>query len=409
MSAGDRYLVVSADGHAGLPPEQYRDYLDSQYHEIFDQALSIQLNMSARMEGHFQIADINAEWRKGREQSLSGAWDHDERIRVMDADGIAAEVLFPDGITERNAPPFGAGFTMPTEGMVPDLQWAGCRAHNRWMAEFTSMAPERRIGLACVPALWDVDEAVKEVRWARENGLGGIILPFLWGSLPPYHHRRYDPLWAVCQDLEMPVHFHSGPAPMEEYFGKLSLDAPDESDDRPGAVGVYISEVCWWCARPVTFMLWGGAFERYPRLKAVITEGTTVWAPEYLRLLDQRYDVTHYAQKLGDYRSHLSMKPSEYFHRNVRLGASCMPRLEAEQRHETGLDCIMWGSDFPHPEGSWPFTRDQMLATFTELPDDEIATMLGGNAAKCYGLDVDALAPIVDRIGPEKSVFRPAA
>ncbi len=400
----DRYLVISADCHAGLPPEKYRDYLDPQYREAFDLALPIQIQLTQEAERRFLIDDINAEWRSGRERDLSGAWDHEARTRVLDGDGIAGEIIFPDGITEMNSPPFGAALSLPTEGVVPKLQWAGARAHNRWLAELVAMAPERHVGIALVPALWDVEEGVKEVRWARENGLRGILLPCAWGKLAPYHHPKYDPLWAACQDLDVVIHFHSGPAPMEDYFG--SQPAPEDAVDLPGAVGIYISEVCWWNARPLTFLLWGGVFERHPRLKVVITEGTSIWVPEYLRLLDQRYSETHYAQKLGDYRSHLSMKPSDYFARNVGLGASCMPRREAKLRHEIGLGCIMWGSDFPHPEGSWPHTREQMLETFTGLPEDEIAAMLGGNAARRYGFDVEKLAPLVARIGPEKSAFR---
>src|SRR5262249_2294970 len=146
--------------------------------------------------------------------------------------------------------------------------------------------------------------------------------------------------------------------------------------------------------------------ERFPRLKIAITEGTTVWVPEYLALLDFRFAESHYAQKLGDYRSHLSMKPSDYFARNVRLGASCMPRREALLRHKIGVGQIMWGTDYPHPEGSWPLTREQMLDTFTGLPEHEIAAMLGGNAAEFYGFDTEKLAPIVSRIGPPKAAFQ---
>ncbi|MGH7287824.1 MAG: amidohydrolase family protein, partial [Myxococcota bacterium] len=127
--------------------------------------------------------------------------------------------------------------------------------------------------------------------------------------------------------------------------------------------------------------------------------------PEYLRLLDQRYDETHYSQKLGDYRSHLSLRPSEYFARNVALGASCMPRREAELRHETGVANIMWGSDYPHPEGSWPHTHEQRIETFHGLPEAEIEAMLGGNAVRFYGFDAEKLAPLVAKIGPEKKAF----
>jgi predicted TIM-barrel fold metal-dependent hydrolase len=303
-------------------------------------------------------------------------------------------VIFPDGITEQNMPPFGAGLSLPTEEVVPELQWAGARAHNRWLAEFCQMAPERRAGVALVPALWDVDESVREIRWARENGLRGILIPSRWGKLDAYHHRRYDPVWAACQDLDMVINLHSGAAPMEDY------------GEGQGMMGIYISEVAWWCARPLTFLIWGGVFERFPKLKVTITEGTSVWVPEFVQLLDFRYADTPYSSKLGDYTSHLSMKPSEYFTRNVLIGASCMPRREAELRYEIGVENIAWGSDYPHPEGSWPHTADQMKETFMDLPEVEIAQMVGKNAVDFFGFDSEKLAPIVARIGPEKSGFR---
>lgn len=400
----ERLLVISSDCHAGLPPEQYRDYVDPQYRETFDLALPIQNQMMDDAAKKFLIADINAAWRKGRERELAGAWDHRQRLAVLDGDGIAAEVIFPDGITEKNTPPFGAGLSLPTENIVADLQWAGARAHNRWLAEFCQMAPERRVGVAVVPALWDVEEAVKEVAWARRNGLGGILLPCMWGRFAPYHHPKYDPLWSACQEQDVVVHFHSGAAPTEDYFGPDSPDA--EAPSLPGAMGIYISEVVWWSARPLTFLLWGGVFERFPKLKVAVTESTAVWVPEYLKLLDQRYSETHYSQKLGDYRSHLSMAPSEYFARNVMVGASCMPRREAELRHAIGIGNIMWGSDYPHPEGSWPYTKQQLGETFHDLPRDEIAAMLGGNAARFYGIDTERLAPLVQRIGPDPRSFQ---
>ena len=400
----DRYLVISADGHAGPRAADYREYVLPKYRDAFDLALPIQIQMTETMAKQFLVHDINADWRQGHETALTGAWDHTERNKVVDHDGVTAEVLFPDGVTEMNAPPFGGGFSMPVENVVPELQWEGCRAHNRWLREFVEMEPDRRIGLACVPVLWDIDDAVKEIHWARDHGLRGVILPTSFGSLAPYHHPRYDPVWATCQDLDMPIHFHSGGAPVTDYFGPIPPN--EDSVALPGAMGIYVSEVCWWVARPLTFMIWGGAFERFPKLKVAITEGTTVWVPEYLHLLDHRFDTTHYAQKLGDYHSHLKSKPSEYFARNVKLGASCMPRREAEMRFETGVEQIMWGTDYPHPEGSWPFTRKQMIETFQDLPEDEIEAMLGGNAAGFYGLDIDRLNTIANRVGPERSEFR---
>jgi predicted TIM-barrel fold metal-dependent hydrolase len=125
-----------------------------------------------------------------------------------------------------------------------------------------------------------------------------------------------------------------------------------------------------------------------------------------MALMDQRYSETHFAAKLGDYRSHLSMKPSDYFRRNVFLGASCMPRREVEMRGAIGIGNIMWGSDYPHPEGTWPYTRPHMLENFRGIPESDLTAMLGGNAARVYGFDEEKLAPLVARIGPEKSAFR---
>jgi len=391
----NRIVVVSSDCHAGLPPERYRDYVSPRYRETFDVALPLQLDEVRAMSKKFLVADINEDWRKGREDALSGAWDHHQRVRVLDDDGIAAEVIFPDGITEMNMPPFGAGLSLPTdERIVPELQWEGARAHNRWLAEFCAMEPERRVGVAITPICWDIDEAVKEIHWAREHGLRGILIPTMWGKQPAYHHPRYEPIWSACEDLGMVIHLHSGAAPLEDY------------GDHLGMMGIYITEVVWWSVRPLAFLLWGGVFERHPKLKLAITESTTVWVPELLALMDQRYSETHYAAKLGDYRSHLKSKPSEYFHRQVFLGASCMPRREAELRAEIGVANIMWGSDYPHPEGTWPSTRQQMIDTFHGLPEDDLRAMLGLNAARVYGLDLKALERTAACIGPEISDYR---
>ena len=83
-----------------------------------------------------------------------------------------------------------------------------------------------------------------------------------------------------------------------------------------------------------------------------------------------------------------------------------MSRIEAERRHEIGLGNIMWGTDYPHPEGTWPITQKMMVETFHGLPEDEIEIMLGRNAVEWYGLDAEKLNAIARRIGPERRLFR---
>lgn len=389
----DRHLIISTDGHAGLPMEGYRDYLESQYLDQFDEALKLQRESTAKAEENFLISEFNRNWRQGIEEDLTGAWDSDVRNRVLDGDGICAEVLFPDGITEMNAPPFGADLELRPDTVDPELQWAGARAHNRWMAEFCAASPLRRIGLAIIPLLWDVDQALAEVKLAHEKGLKGILIPALMGDQPGYNDTRYHPVWAFCEETGMVVHTHSGPAAKYDFAA-------------PGAMGVFLTEFAWWAARPIWYMIFGGVFEKFPRLKFCITEVSEFWVPSMLEMMDVRASVRHTSGKLGDYRSHLKMKPSEYFRRNCYVSASAhFDEGSTAVRHEIGINNIMWGSDYPHPEGSWPKTREKLIETLGPLPDDEVELILSTNAIRCYDLDEAALNALAQKIGPYKNEF----
>ena len=389
----DRYLIVSTDGHAGLLPEKYRPYVDPQYRDLFDAHVGEEARRRAEREKDFLIKDFNDKWRSGNESKLAAAWDSDLRNEVINDDGVAAEVLFPDGITERNAPPFGAGLGLKPWGVEPELQWAGARAHNRWMAEFCQMEPRRRIGLAIVPVLYDVDQAVREVEWAHENGLQGILIPALMGDYDHYNHPKYHPVWRACEERGIVVHNHSGPS-------------PDFDFSLPGAMGVFLVEFAWWAARPLWHLIFGGVFEEFPKLKYCLTEVSEFWVPSMLEMMDVRASVKHTSGKLGDFRSNLSMKPSEYVNRNCWLSASALfDEGSTAVRHEIGMDNIMWGTDFPHPEGSWPHTREKMVKYMTGIPEGELEKLLGTNAVSCYDLDEAALNEIAGRVGPEKSLF----
>ncbi|TMQ69237.1 MAG: hypothetical protein E6K81_15380 [Candidatus Eisenbacteria bacterium] len=170
-------------------------------------------------------------------------------------------------------------------------------------------------------------------------------------------------------------------------------------------MGIYCCEAVGAVARPLTFLIWGGVFERFPELRVVVTEGTASWVAYYKEHWDERYRDWHVTTKLGDYKSHLSMKPSEYFDRNVRMG-TFLARKEIERRHEIGLGCIMWGSDYPHPEGAWPQTREMLRDAFRGVPEGEVAAMLGGTAVDFYRFDREKLAPIAARIGPKQEWFQ---
>jgi predicted TIM-barrel fold metal-dependent hydrolase len=394
----DRYLVISSDGHAGPPPEDYRKYVEAKYHSAFDDHLAADIKAREESEKFFLISDFNTKWRAENWDGLVGAWDSDARNKVVDADGVTAEVLFPDGITQRNSPPFGADLGMRPEGADPELQWVGARAHNRWLAEFCAIEPHRRIGVALIPAFWDVEENIKEIRWARENGLKSILLPVLVEGMDSYNHPKYYPMWELIQDLGMVVNFHSGPA---ANYDKTT----------PGWVGVYCCEYPFYMTRPLFAMIFGGVFDRFPRLKVAFTEvGGDFWWPSVTQLMDFRAAVKKGSAKMGDHTAKLQLKPSEYMARNVWIGSSAqMEDCNYDDYYKIGVDRVMWGTDYPHPEGTWPNTPHQMAVSLGGLPESDLRAVLGLNAVKAFDLDLEAVNKIAAKIGPTKSMFEQKA
>lgn len=380
------YLIISADCHAELPTERYREYLDPEFREEFEAYLKEKEEQSRL--GDFMDPEFAEQWFAENGEGITGGWDVARRDKELDHDGVAGEVIFPDAdaVTGVAGAPFGAGLGQ-TGDLDPGRALAGARAHNRWIAEFCSHSPERRAGVAVVPILQDIDQAVKEITRAAESGLrGGVLIPATWGNYPPYHDRRYDPVWAACQDLEMPVHTHSGPAPREDYGRHL---------------GIYVTEVRWWGVRPLWFALWSGVFERYPRLRWGATECGAFWANDLLWLMDTRYLREHSAKKMSHLlEGDLTMPPSAYFDRNCFIGATTMERRELARRYEIGVSNLLWGNDYPHPEGTWPNTLEWLKKSFHDIPVDETRQMLGLAAAEVYGFDVNALEPLAERIGP---------
>ena len=166
-------------------------------------------------------------------------------------------------------------------------------------------------------------------------------------------------------------------------------------------LGLYASETVWWTSRPLWFLLWSGVFERFPGLKMAVTEAGSYWVPDLLWRSDSLILKDQGSRKLDDsVRGLLTMLPSEYFDRNIKIGSSNTRRRELARRFEIGVGNIMWGNDFPHPEGTWPYTKRILGEAFHDIPVDETAQILGLNAAEFYGFDVDALQPIADEIGP---------
>ena len=208
----------------------------------------------------------------------------------------------------------------------------------------------------------------------------------MWHDHVPYNHPDYDPVWSACQAAGFPVHTHSGEAPQDEYNGNI---------------GIYLAEVVWWAARPAWHLLFSGAFERFPGLKFVVTEAAAYWAADMMWKWDQYMGGGHTTKKMAALlKGKISKLPSDYFGENIFIGASTMSKEEIRRRHVLGCDVVMWGTDYPHPEGTWPHTQERLRADFGGIPVEDARKLLGETAARCYGFDLEALRPIAEHIGP---------
>jgi predicted TIM-barrel fold metal-dependent hydrolase len=135
-------------------------------------------------------------------------------------------------------------------------------------------------------------------------------------------------------------------------------------------------------------------------LKFVVTEAAAYWIADAKWKWDQYMGGGHTTKKMAALlQGKISKLPSEYFGTNIFAGASTMSKEELRRRHVLGLDAVMWGTDYPHPEGSWPNTAAKLKKDFFDIPVEETAKIIGGVAADVYGFDLTALQPIADRIG----------
>jgi predicted TIM-barrel fold metal-dependent hydrolase len=379
----DRYVIVSSDAHGGAAMADYKPYLDARWHDEFDAWL----------------AGVTMPWVDVRDTSN---WDSDLRLARMDADGVSAEIVFPNTL-----PPFFdilAHLTgVPSDQATLDRKWAGLQAHNRWLVEFCAAAPVRRRGIVqLLPN--DIDAAIAELRWAAATGVvAGVMLPAVPPNhvVAPYFHERYDPLWAAAVETGMPVHQHQG------------TGSPDVDPTSPVARTIFFTELDHWTRRTMHHLIVGGVFERHPGLQVVWTEMWGLrWAVEELahmtyrlRNVQSRFAgdplALNYATTFGSpVTDGLSLTPLEYFQRNCRIGASMLPRHDVRYVGVLGVDRIMWGTDSPHPEGSAPYTIEALRNTVHDVPVADLRAMLGETAARLYGFDLEALAPIAARIGP---------
>ncbi len=298
-----------------------------------------------------------------------GASQLEPRLAVMDQLGIHAQIVYPNVV--------GFGGQRFAEVADPALKILCATIYNDAMAEFQDGSGERIFPMALIP-WWDLEAAVAEVARAHAMGLRGVNTnsdPQNEG-LPDLADRHWDPLWEVCADLEMPVNFHIGSsATGMSWFG--SSPWPSLDNERKLALGSLMVMISNF--RTLGNLLVSGVLERHPTLQVVSVESGLGWIPFLLEGLD--YEVGECAPHIGE---HLSMKPSEYFRRQVYAcywfeRDSMKGALDA-----LGPDNIMFETDFPHPTCLYPDPLTRAAEPLADVPHEVRRKLLSANAARVY-------------------------
>ncbi len=374
--SNDPYLLITADTHAGGSHEQYREYLEPKYREIFDDWRGGYKNPSQAHYGSKKMRN----------------WDYDIRTNDQNSQGIVGEVVFPNTV-----PPFFRKSIVTAQPPKPDeyeLVLAGIRAHNRWLKDFCDEDPNRRAGIGLILPN-DLDEAIKDIEFIAEAGLrGGVLLPLIppdctW--LKPLYDPAWDKVFAAIQDHDLVMNQHSGQG------------SPDYGSSMVGEA-LWVTEVTWYCQAGWRHLIMSGVFEKFPKLKYILTESGCAWVPAALAQMDRIHMGMARGAigelNYGDQEWVLKEAPSAYASRNCYYGASFPSKADLDGIDQVGVDRVLWGNDYPHYEGTFPYNLESLRLTFNDLSEDVRRKILGLNAADLYKFDVDKLMPLVREFGP---------
>jgi len=317
-------------------------------------------NAGARFEAPETISS------QGRFEDVhQGGYAPEQHLQDMQIDGVAGEVLYPS-----------QGLFYFKVADTP-LMSAIFRAYNDWLAEFCSTAPARLKGIAMIN-LDDVQDGIKELERTAKMGFAGAMITEYPLEDRRYDQPEYEPFWAAAQALDMPLSLHTATRRQGKIRGAGERTLRDASS-RATKVFYPATSMC--------DLIFSGVFERYPNLKLAIVEFELAWVPHLLSTMDYTYRERH---EEALYRFKDGMRPSDFFHRNVFLSFQ-EDDIGIRLRDVIGVDNMMWGSDYPHSESTFPQSQKILEQILAGVPKEEQAKIVGGNTARLYHFDMARL------------------
>ena len=363
--------IISADSHITEPPDCYKGHIASRYRDTAPYITEMQglgdvfvihgipapIPLGLVAAAGLDPKDIKAEGVSFASLHRSG-WDPKARAADQERDGIAAEILYP------------------TVGMMlcnhPDVAYkqACMEAYNRWLAEYCAGAPGRVFGLGQT-AVASVAGAIEDLQRMKKAGFVGVMMPGEPGTPFDYDDPQFDPLWEAAVDLGMPLSFHI-----------LTSRSSGLNAARGPKINAFL-QIIRSCQDVMGLFIFSGVFDRHPRLKLVCAEADAGWVPHYMYRMDHAYEYHRYWMKAPP----LERKPSEYFRENIAMTFQD-DYVAFQCKDLVNIRRLMWASDFPHSDSTWPRSRAVLREQTAHLTGEERDWICHDNVAEWYGLDV---------------------
>ncbi len=374
-------LILSSDSHVFEPPDLWMNRIDRALRHRAPRMVRVDGADRLVVEDEQVVSGIglisNAGARFEAPETISGdgrfedvhrgGYDPGQHLADMRLDGVAGEVLYPSQ---------GLFYFKVADSA---LMSAIFRAYNDWLAEFCQADPARLKGIAMIN-VDHVGDAIRELERTARMGFAGAMIT----EYPPeerrYDQPEYEPFWAAAQVLDMPLSLHTA----TRRVGKIRGAGPKTLRDASSRATKAFSPATSMCD-----LIFSGVFERYPKLQLAIVEFELSWAPHLLSTMDYTYRERH---EEALYRFKGDRRPSDVFHDNVCLSFQ-EDAIGIRLRDVIGVDNMMWGSDYPHSESTFPRSRQILDEILAGVPDDEQAKITGLNAARLYKFDVARLTP----------------
>jgi predicted TIM-barrel fold metal-dependent hydrolase len=362
--------VIDADGHVLEPAHVWAEYVDPRFRERAPRIVRRDdgredFLVEGRVASRFGINRLGSLGRPEArywDDGVPGGFDPRARLRDLDAEGIDAVVLYPTlGLMLGGIEP-------------PDLYVALCRAYNRWMADYCSADPKRLFGAAMIPVS-DPEAARVEIEAAVKLGCRAAFL-----RPNPWHGRMiwdpaWDTFWAAAEALDVGVGIHEG----------LALNLPTVGVERFStllAQHVVSHTMEMQCAS--LGLITTGVFERHPRLRAAFLESGGGWVLPWIERIDEHWEKGAYRRSVPD----MKRPASEYFRRQCFVSFETEETLLALHADRLGAETILWASDYPHPDGTFPGAVEKARRAVEPLPDGSRREVLGENAQRLYALPI---------------------